>query len=259
MNKYFLYTAICFISVLLLLFLTIRYIFIYKVMFVFNNYFDIYSSRKEFYPTNMKWCKYLRDNYKVIRDEFLLYHTKCGNYKRLRDLDHDQSILDCTHIPWDMLMLRCYNIDTNKMRLFPKTKALLQRVPGCSVAMFSILKPGQSLPPHKGIYKGVLRYHLSLIIPKDYEKCYLKVNNLKYSWREGGDVIFDDRFVHEAHNETNEMRVVLFLDIQRKFNDKTLDTINTILLNIFKYNKSFRRMVDNTNSIPTKPINKNNI
>lgn len=249
-NKYFLYTAIWVIVIILLLMFLIRFIYIHNIIYIFNNYFDIHSPRREFYPTNMKWCKYLRDNYDVIRNEYLNYHKNCGNYKRLRDLDHDQALLDCTPIPWEVLMLRCYNKDTNKMRLFPKTQAILKKVPGCSLAMFSILKPGQYLSPHKGVYKGVLRYHLSLIIPQDYERCHLKVNNIKHCWKEGEDVIFDDRFVHEVHNETNETRVVLFLDIKRNFHNVTANIINNILLNLFKYNKSFVRIVSNTNSIP---------
>jgi len=32
-------------------------------------------------------------------------------------------------------------------------------------AFFSILAPGKHLPAHRGPYKGVMRYHLGLLIP----------------------------------------------------------------------------------------------
>ena len=34
-------------------------------------------------------------------------------------------------------------------------------------------------------------------------------------WREGGSLVFDDTYEHEAWNETDETRVVLFLDVVR--------------------------------------------
>jgi aspartyl/asparaginyl beta-hydroxylase (cupin superfamily) len=33
-------------------------------------------------------------------------------------------------------------------------------------AFFSILAPGKHLPAHRGPYKGVMRYHLGLLIPE---------------------------------------------------------------------------------------------
>ena len=35
----------------------------------------------------------------------------------------------------------------------------------CTTAYFSILEPGTKIKPHNGVYKGVLRYHLGLIVP----------------------------------------------------------------------------------------------
>lgn len=240
------------LGLILFIFLIVKYTYFYHIVFIMNNYFEQYSPRKEYYPTNMRWCRHLRNNYQVIRDEYLDYFNTCGRFKRVRDLDSDQGLLDCTPIPWTVLVLRCFNKDTEKMKLFPKTEALLKKVPGCTLAMFSLLYPGQYLPPHRGIYKGVLRYHLSLIIPKEYEKCYLIVNGKRFSWKEGGDVIFDDRFEHEVHNETEETRVVLFMDIQRRFKNIFLDSLNSIILYLLQYNKTITKIVRNTNSIPKK-------
>ena len=50
-------------------------------------------------------------------------------------------------------------------------------------------------------------------------------------WSEGKAMIFDDSFPHEAWNETDEIRVVLFLDIVRpiKF---PLSLVNQLLLKL---------------------------
>ena len=37
----------------------------------------------------------------------------------------------------------------------------------------------------------------------------------KNFWKDGEDVIFDETFIHEATNGTNEERLILFCDLQR--------------------------------------------
>lgn len=227
----------------------VKSISMYSVFRTMNRFYGAFLPVKEYHPTHYEWCKMLRNNWKVIRDEYTEYVKTYGKFKRLKELDINQSELDSTPIPWEVLFLRCYNADTNKVHYFPKTTALLKSVPGCSLAMFSILKPGQYLPRHFGPYKGVLRYQLSLIVPKDYENCFLEVNDKKYCWQEGCDVIFDDTLQHSVHNNTDEHRVILFLDVKRHFGNAFLDALNTVTLFLLRYNYVIDTIVDNTNSI----------
>jgi aspartyl/asparaginyl beta-hydroxylase (cupin superfamily) len=122
----------------------------------------------------------LRDNYKVIRDEYIEY-TKYNTLKRHGDIDHIQKITDTTNIPWLVLILK-----TNKIKYFPKTYNLIKKIPNCTLAMFSVLLPGKKLAPHRGPYNGVLRYHLSLIVPKapknELKGCFIKVNGKNHYW-----------------------------------------------------------------------------
>jgi len=43
----------------------------------------------------------------------------------------------------------------------PQTAALLDSIPGLVTGFFSILSPGKHLPPHRGPWRGVVRYHLA--------------------------------------------------------------------------------------------------
>src|SRR5258708_3918403 len=72
----------------------------------------------------------------------------------------------------------------------------------------------KSITRHRGPYNGVLRYHLGLMVPEP-SKCGITVGDVTARWREGGSVVFDDSFQHEAWNESSEMRVVLFVDFLR--------------------------------------------
>jgi beta-hydroxylase len=97
----------------------------------------------------------------------------------------------------------------------PRTDSLLQKIPGMSTAFFSILAPGKHIPPHRGFWKGVLRYHLGLIVPNQADRCWIRVGGEVRCWQEGGSLVFDDTFEHEVRNDTDEERVVLFVDFER--------------------------------------------
>jgi aspartyl/asparaginyl beta-hydroxylase (cupin superfamily) len=97
----------------------------------------------------------------------------------------------------------------------PTTVSLLRRVPGMQSALFSIIAPGTYIPPHNDPAKGVIRYHLALKVPKDRDRCFICVDGQKYHWEEGKGVLFDDVFDHWVRNDTDEDRVILFVDILR--------------------------------------------
>jgi beta-hydroxylase len=83
-------------------------------------------------------------------------------------------------------------------------------------AMFSILSPRKHIPPHNGPYKGVLRYHLGLLVPEPEDQLGISVGGQVAQWREGESLVFDDTFEHFVWNNTDGTRVVLFLDVVRE-------------------------------------------
>jgi aspartyl/asparaginyl beta-hydroxylase (cupin superfamily) len=85
------------------------------------------------------------------------------------------------------------------------------RVPGASpVAMFSMLAPRTRIPPHKGVTNTRLVCHLPLIVPPN---CGFRVGATNREWRVGEAFVFDDTIEHEAWNDSDELRVVLILDL----------------------------------------------
>jgi len=229
------------------------------IFYFLNGYFLLYlvnlilypfTSGNAYLPTKMKWCKELRDNYTVIRDEYINY-SKQNKLKSFRDIDLNQKTTDTGDIEWPILMLRVYNKETNKIKHFPKTYNLIKKIPGCSLAMFSVLPPGKRLAPHKGPSRSVYRYHLSLIVPdapkQESNGCFIKVDNKNHYWETGKNVMFDDTYMHSAENNTDKTRVVLFLDIKRKYNNIILDTINDNLMYYAQFNDTVNNIVKNTN------------
>jgi beta-hydroxylase len=97
----------------------------------------------------------------------------------------------------------------------PITAGLLEKVPNLQTAWFSILAPGYHIPAHQGVGKGIIRAHLGLIVPREYEKCRLRVDKEVKSWRPGEIFVFDDTYEHEVWNDTDEERVILLFDFDR--------------------------------------------
>jgi aspartyl/asparaginyl beta-hydroxylase (cupin superfamily) len=98
----------------------------------------------------------------------------------------------------------------------PETMALLGRIPQPFVprrgpnAMFSLLAPGVSIPPHNGVANTRLVCHLPLIVP---EGCWFRVGSETRAWRRGEAFIFDDTIEHEAANPSKDLRVVFICDV----------------------------------------------
>jgi hypothetical protein len=129
----------------------------------------------------------------------------------------DTEIFDAIGTPsWQTFNLVMFGRDVprNAARC-PTTVALLRRVPGMQSALFSIIAPGAYIPPHNDPAKGVIRYHLALKVPRDRDRCFINVNGQNYHWEEGKGVLFDDVFDHWVLNDTDEDRVILFVDILR--------------------------------------------
>jgi beta-hydroxylase len=97
----------------------------------------------------------------------------------------------------------------------PVTTRLLESVPHLQSAWFSILGPGYHIPAHAGVTRGILRAHLGLIVPKEAEKCRMRVGGTINVWRPGEIFVFDDTYEHEVWNDTDEERVILLFDFDR--------------------------------------------
>lgn len=117
---------------------------------------------------------------------------------------------------WKTFFFRIYGyeVEANSRRC-PRTRELLRCIPGMTTAMFSILAPSKQVPAHVGPFKGVLRYHLGLQVPATDDRCGIRVGDTVRHWEEGKSLVFDDTFVHEAWNHTDQDRVILFVDFLR--------------------------------------------
>lgn len=98
---------------------------------------------------------------------------------------------------------------------FPATIALLKRFPKINFAALSRLHPKSKLAPHRHNNPDSLIFHLGLIIPPD-NLCGLTIAGQTHLWTKPGDaVIFNDNLEHSAWNDSDEERIILYVDFLR--------------------------------------------
>lgn len=106
-------------------------------------------------------------------------------------------------------------VDANA-RHCPRTMAAIEALPQPMVpgagpnAMFSLLAPQTRIPPHTGVANTRVVCHLPLIVPPE---CGFRVGASVREWRVGQAFVFDDTIEHEAWNDSDELRVVLIVDL----------------------------------------------
>jgi aspartyl/asparaginyl beta-hydroxylase (cupin superfamily) len=168
-----------------------------------------------FDPAGFDWVAGIEASYPVIRGELDAVLRDRAQIPNLQDLSPDQAVL-AKGEEWKSLIFHAYgrSVPANCARC-PRTAQLLSQIPGMKSAMFSILAPHKRLPAHRGPYKGVLRYHLGLLIPAPTEASGICIAGQTRHWTEGRSLVFDDSHVHEAWNGTDSHRVVLFVDVLR--------------------------------------------
>jgi aspartyl/asparaginyl beta-hydroxylase (cupin superfamily) len=186
-----------------------------------------------------EWIPELEANWRTIRaelDQVLTYRDALPNFQ---DISVDQaSITDDDG--WKTYFFSGYGFrsEANCERC-PQTAALLDEVPGLTTAFFSILSPHKQIGAHRGPWRGVLRYHLALVVPEPSGAAGISVGGEVAHWEEGHSLLFDDGYEHQAWNNTDGVRVVLFVDVVRPLKAPA-DQLNRALISAIGWSPYIR-------------------
>lgn len=105
--------------------------------------------------------------------------------------------------------------------LCPDTSTTLSKLPLVHIqdhspeVCISVLRPGAHLLPHRGVTNSRSVLHMGLTIPS---QCALNIVDIaELHWQPGRAFAFDDTYMHEAWNRSDESRYVLLADIWNPF------------------------------------------
>lgn len=189
------------------------------------------------------WVATLEEGWREMRSELDALLEDRARLPRFQDVSEEQRAITSDD-GWRVFVFRVFGetVQRNAVRC-PRTHALLEAIPGLRNAMFSVLAPGKSIPPHRGVYAGLLRHHLALKVPRDAASCRIRVGGEERAWQEGRTLIFDDSFEHSVRNDTGEERVVLFTDFVRPL-PAPLAPVNAAVLAAIARLELFRRPLE---------------
>jgi beta-hydroxylase len=178
--------------------------------------FSSVGQHQFFDPSQFPWIPRIEAGWTAIRDELRALLTDREHIPNFEEIAPSNTPGGVRDAKWKSYWLYAYGRKTaDNCRCCPETTRLINTIPGIKTAFFSILAPGKHIPEHTGPYAGVLRFHLGLIVPRQKEACRIRVGSDVAYWEEGQSLVFDDSYPHEVWNDTNEERVVLFVDFAR--------------------------------------------
>ena len=212
----------------------------------------------EDYQSDYPHLRILEDNYEIIRKECEQLLLRKEQITDVSSLMGEQTAGGIHVIKWKSFMLKSGIFVKENCIHCPVTASVLSKIPKVRTAFFSILDPNQYITPHEGYYDGFMRFHLGVIIPNNNvnKECWIRVTNGvsdkkkiaeladTYYWKNGKGVLFNDNYTHDASNQSNEIRVILWLDVERKL-PLLFSWLNTLMLNIAYSTKGVRKVAKN--------------
>jgi beta-hydroxylase len=168
----------------------------------------------------------LRDNWEIIRDEARALLDEGG--LKAANGHVDLGFNSFFQRGWRRFYLKWYDVPpASAQTLCPKTVALLQSIPSINAALLAFLPPDSRLNEHRDPSAASLRYQLGLITPNS-DDCFIDVDGVHYSWRDGGDVLFDETYLHFVENRTDKSRLVLLCDVERPLHWAPIRALNRL-------------------------------
>jgi ornithine lipid ester-linked acyl 2-hydroxylase len=193
------------------------------------------------------WAAGIEREWRAIRGELDAVLRRRPDLPNVQDITPDAATIS-NDAGWKIFPLIAYGIRSRpNIKLCPHTWRVMQRIPGLTTAMFSVLEPGKRVPPHRGPYNGVLRLHLGLLIPEPRDQLGINIGDERQYWQEGRALIFDDAYTHEVWNDTALPRVVLFVDFMKPLRFPA-NVINRLLLGLALFSPFLREARGNLRS-----------
>jgi aspartate beta-hydroxylase len=135
---------------------------------------------------------------------------------------------------WRMFVMKAYGSQVRQnLSRCPILASLLDDHPEVVSATFSYLAPGKHIPVHRGPFRGVLRFHVGLSMPRDGKGelgATLWIDGVPHRLADGETLLWDDTYPHEVLNAAEKVRVALLLDVWRPGMPADMAALSSLLL-----------------------------
>jgi aspartate beta-hydroxylase len=182
-------------------------------------------------------------NWQSIRDEALAVRVE--KVPRFHDIMPEQAdISDNDGKFWKMFILKAYGVGIpENIGKMPTVKRLLDECPEVKSATISFLAPRKHIPRHRGPFRGIMRFHLGLQIPKEPSgrpATIMMIDDNEYRITDGETLLWDDTFPHEVMNNADEMRIALLLDVWRPRMPVDMEILSRVIVGAVQLGMRYR-------------------
>ena len=194
-----------------------------------------------FFPNARMFAAKWRD----IRDEALAVTKNLASVPRFHDIMREQADISANDgRDWRMFIMRAYGRDVpeNRSRC-PVVSALLDQSPDVVSAVFSFLAPRKHVPKHRGPFRGILRFHLMLTMPRAADggiAAILEIDGEPHRLEDGECLLWDDTYPHEVRNNSDEVRAALLLDVWRPEMPYDMELLSRAISGVVQVGMRFR-------------------
>lgn len=194
-----------------------------------------------YFPEASKFAQ----SWERIRDEALAVAGALSSIPRFHELMQAQAPISANDgRDWRVFVLRAYGTDIQaNLARCPATAALVAACPSILSASFSFLEPGKHIPRHRGPFRGIVRCHLGLSMPRDANGnlgAILWIDGVEHRLDNGDVLVWDDTYPHEVLNSTGALRVALLLDIWRQGMPADMSALSYIIIRAVRFGMQLR-------------------
>jgi len=183
------------------------------------------------FPEGERFTEAWRD----IREEALKVAGRLQEVPLFHELTPSQAPISANDArEWRLLVLKAYGVTVPaNLARCPVLAELLSSTPDVLSAALSFLAPGKHIPPHRGPFRGVLRFYLGLSVPTDAQghiSTALTIDGTEYLIGDGEGLLWDDTFPHEVWNRSDQVRIALLLDVRRRGLPRDMALLSRLLV-----------------------------
>jgi aspartate beta-hydroxylase len=143
-----------------------------------------------------------------------------------------------------MFIVKAYGVAVpENVKKIPTLARLLDECPEVKSATISFLAPRKHIPRHRGPFRGVMRFHLGLKIPREPSgrpATIMMIDDREYRITDGECLLWDDTFPHEVMNNADEPRIALLLDVWRPRMPVDMEILSQVIVGAVQLGMRYR-------------------
>jgi aspartate beta-hydroxylase len=173
--------------------------------------------------------------WEALRGEAMAVAAEMPRVPRFHEIMPEQEVISANDgRDWRMYIMKAYgHVSQQNLARCPAMAALLQDCPEVLSATYSFLAPRKHVPEHRGPFRGVMRFHLGLSMPRDADGnlgAILWIDHRPVLLENGQCLLWDDTYPHELLNTTDHVRAVLLLDVWRPEMPADMKALSSVIV-----------------------------